>query len=564
MTPRDELRRPLIAVGPYLWAAFLVLIVAGPWLGAGYIFGTDWPGPRRFDFPNEVGSTFIPRIAMAILAHVATAELVTKLLIWGSLFVAAAGAYRAVPVGTFLPRAAAALLYTANPYVYGRLHYGQLLYVAGYAILPWFALCLRNLQLRPSLRTSVPTAAVIALLGAADLHLLIPAGLLCMATVLSSLILGRPDIDHLVRLGQQICVTAAISVAASAYWLLPLVAGRGVDAEIVSRMGQGDLIAFRTVPDQSLGLIPNLLGLYGFWAEGTNRFPSMKLFVPGWYVALLCLLLLAAVGAFSVLRSRDPDLQTPAWWVVGLLLAGTISLLLDVGVADPHLAPIVRWIDSVLPLYRGMRDSGKWAALLAVVYAQLVPLGVIVIRDWFQRRWHGVGGDVASAVVSGLALALPLYYGNGLLFGMHGQVRPSMYPAGWYAADRVMAADPRHGRALFLPWHLYLGLSFVRNVNVVVSSPAPTFFSVPVVVSADPEVPGTMPPNDPEQTTITNLVASGDRGDWATALAALNIKYVLVAKEVDWQRFAFFGSQSQFIRVGDYGSVTLYRNTSFP
>jgi hypothetical protein len=210
-----------------------------------------------------------------------------------------------------------------------------------------------------------------------------------------------------------------------------------------------------------------------------------------------------------------------------------------------------------------MRDAGKWAALLAVVYAQLVPLGVIAIRNWLHNHPRALS-SVAGAAVSGLALALPLYYGNGLLFGMHGEIRPSMYPTGWYAVDRVMAADPKHDRALFQPWHLYLRLSFVGNVNSVVATPARTFFSVPTVVSSDPEVPGIVPPNDPEQRTITGLVVSGASADWAPALAARNIKYVLVAKEVDWERFAFFDHQAGFVRVAGDESIALYRNTLLP
>ena len=49
-------------------------------------------------------------------------------------------AFAALPYGDFLPRASAALIYVVNPFVYGRLHYGQLYLVAAYAVLPWLAL----------------------------------------------------------------------------------------------------------------------------------------------------------------------------------------------------------------------------------------------------------------------------------------------------------------------------------------------------------------------------------------------------------------------------------------
>ena len=30
---------------PEVWAGLLTILISGPWLGGGYIFGTDWPGP---------------------------------------------------------------------------------------------------------------------------------------------------------------------------------------------------------------------------------------------------------------------------------------------------------------------------------------------------------------------------------------------------------------------------------------------------------------------------------------------------------------------------------------
>jgi hypothetical protein len=237
-----------------------------------------------------------------------------------------------------------------------------------------------------------------------------------------------------------------------------------------------------------------------------------------------------------------------------------VGLVLEAGVAEPHTAPLVRWLDTVFPPYRGMRDSGKWASMLALVYAQLIPLGIIGIGDGlrglFKSRSRRDGG---RAIVAGVALALPLYYGNGLLFGMHGEIKPSQYPAGWYTADRVMLADPRHDRALFLPWHLYLHLSFVRNVNSVIANPAPGFFSIPVVVSDDPQVTGIGPPPTDDQLAIQALVNSGPAGDWGNVLVSRNIGYVVLAKEVDWENFQYLDHQTGLLRVADYGSLVLYR-----
>jgi hypothetical protein len=98
----------------------------------------------------------------------------------------------------------------------------------------------------------------------------------------------------------------------------------------------------------------------------------------------------------------------------------------------------------------------------------------------------------------------------------------------------------------------------------VIASPAPGFFSVPVVISADPEVGGFTAPNDPDQQIITSLMATGNSADWATALAARNIKYVLVANEIDSERFAFFAHQPGFVRILGDDNIALYRNELLP
>src|SRR4029077_18212289 len=124
---------------PYWWALFLTLLVAGPWVLPGYVFGTDWPGPRYFSVPTDFSSATPVDGMLVAVSAVVSAEIATKLVILVALFAAALGAFWALPVGDFVPRAIASVIYVVNPFVYGRMHYGQLLLIAGYALLPWVA-----------------------------------------------------------------------------------------------------------------------------------------------------------------------------------------------------------------------------------------------------------------------------------------------------------------------------------------------------------------------------------------------------------------------------------------
>jgi hypothetical protein len=208
-----------------------------------------------------------------------------------------------------------------------------------------------------------------------------------------------------------------------------------------------------------------------------------------------------------------------------------------------------------------MRDAGKWAALLALVYSQLFGLGAASILEWLRRqKLRKPDAEWFSAIGASVLLAVPLYFGNGLLFGMHGEIKPSAYPAGWYAADRALSSDHHPGRTLFLPWHEYMSYSFVLNQNRVVAPPAPSFFSVPVLVSTDPEVPGVVPPRGADQDAIVALVRMRGEGQWAEVLSSLNIKYILVAKELDWSYFKFLDDQPAITKLADFGSIVLYRN----
>jgi hypothetical protein len=58
---------------------------------------------------------------------------------------------------------------------------------------------------------------------------------------------------------------------------------------------------------------------------------------------------------------------------------------------------------------------------------------------------------------------------------------------------------------------------------------------------------------------MTSLVRAGGNGQWAQVLTANHIKYVLLARELDWTYFRFLDDQPGLTKVGDFGSIVLYR-----
>ena len=550
-------RRPNVA-----WAAFLTLVVAGPWLQPGYLFGTDWLGPRRFDWPNALSASVPLQAALALFSRVIGAEATGKLFVLAILFVAAFAAYAAVPADGFFPRAAGAALFVLNPFVFGRVHYGQLYLLAGYAVLPWAAVRLREVCARPGWKNGVWFGVSLSVVGVFTLHLLLVACFLSAFVVSASFLWAPAKLVFLRHMAGALLAAAGTGAVLCAYWLVPFVLGRSPEATVIGSTGVGQLDAYAAVPDANLGLVPNLVGLYGFWAENSGRFTSMKAFAPIWPEVLVGLLVVVAIGAVVGLARKGGELRP---WVAGLVVAATLGVVLEMGVSHPLTAGFVRWLDGALPLYRGMRDAGKWAALTALVYSQLFGLGLGAIIAWIRRvKLPAVQSEWLVGAAMALLIAMPLYYGNGLLFGMHGSVKPSDYPAGWYAADRVLTSDAHPGRTLFLPWHQYMSLTFVKNQNSVIGPAALTFFSVPVLVSSNAEVPGVAAPTDPDQVAVTSLVSEGAAGSWAGVLASMNVKYVLLAREVDWKGYEFLDRQAGLSKVADFGTILLYRNSLMP
>jgi hypothetical protein len=80
------------------------------------------------------------QVALAAISWAVGPEATGKILVFAILAGGALSAYRAVPTAFIAGRVAGATLFIVNPFVFGRLHHGQLFLLAGYALLPWLAL----------------------------------------------------------------------------------------------------------------------------------------------------------------------------------------------------------------------------------------------------------------------------------------------------------------------------------------------------------------------------------------------------------------------------------------
>ena len=124
----------------------LALLALGPLLGRGYVLTYDMVFVPRLELTRgllgldtAVARAVPADLLVALASRLVPADLVQKLLLAGIFVGAAAGAARLTPARSPLPRAAAAVLYAWNPFVYERLVMGHWGLLVAYAALPWVA-----------------------------------------------------------------------------------------------------------------------------------------------------------------------------------------------------------------------------------------------------------------------------------------------------------------------------------------------------------------------------------------------------------------------------------------
>ena len=408
---------------------------------------------------------------------------------------------------------AAGTLYAANPFVYERLAAGEWTLLLGYAVAPlvWhraFAWVAGEARGGRALAAAVGWWAVATLSSA---HHAVLLGTL-LAFGLPFAAVGIPGG------GRRLAALGALDLAAVAWWVLP-----GLGPGGSPPIGPGDFLAFAPTPIPALGTGATTLGLYGFWRGGVGQVLDWER--PGWVALLVVLLLLVAAGlGDGVVRGGGRDRRRFA----GLALAGGVAFVLAFGPAPPF-APFNTALFTHLPGFRALRESGKWTGLLPLLYAAaFARVPALATRALHRPRSRPIEVGAACALVLFVAAYTP-----SLWWGLGGQWRPGTYPPVYARAEDITRADRRPGLILPLPWALYVAPGFARGV---VLNPARDYFTRPVLLTDDPDIPGGAPP-DPRRAAIERL-ADADGEERAASLRGLGVRYLLVDAPYDARAFA--------------------------
>lgn len=586
----------------FLEYAALSIFILLPIFKPGYIFALDFTAAPHFDFPSTVSFEYPWLVFLWLLNLFIPAAVIQKIICFAILFLAGIGAHYFVGKfsSTKWSKYFAGLLFIFNPLVYSRLAYGQFRFLLGYALLPWLFLAGLRFLKQPLIKKTFYLALLLTVCGAVSLHILFIFSFVFIATWLTRFFQSIYNRNYLFEFLKQTVFLLLLFLFLNSYWLLPVFVNHSSVNNALSSFDQRDVFGFQTNADSRFGVFVNTAAMYGFWGDREGRYFSQKTVVSYWFVLFLVLLFFVfwGVGLLfwklikkyhqfrlltnpSVAQLKDERLSEDIWLALPIFFCAVVALFMAVGVAHPFSALISQWLYQNFSFYKGFREPQKWVVVLILAYTYFASFGVddLVKKaarglEYLARRANQLKTkkpilfllSVFRKVLPVIFLIVPLFYSPILLLGLGRQMCVGSYPASWYESNELLNSDQENFQTLFLPWHMYLNLSFA--CNKVVTNPAAAFFDKPFIVGDNIEFGNIYNQNNRadskyvEENILQNKgrFTQKDGGGLGEVLNTINVKYVVWAKESDFFNYDFVKLAPDLELVYDRDRIQIYKN----
>jgi hypothetical protein len=287
----------------------------------------------------------------------------------------------------------------------------------------------------------------------------------------------------------------------------------------------------------------------GFWGKDQFRYADLTTFANNWGRSFFLLLPLILWGFFVGLRSKEKKYRA---MTIGAGTLFAVSIILAAGIRIPVGSQITYFLFNHLPFYKGLRESQKWVSVATMIYLIFLSVG---LREFFATKIVQRNALIMKILVGAIiVMQAPL-----LLWGFGGQVKSVQYPSDWYTVNGYIVHDDAgcSGSILFFPWHEYMSFSWI---GAIIANPAPSFFQCPVISGTDMEWGGNIigASEDPEGQAVVAWLNAGGKTDLLQN-SAYNIKYIVLAKELDWQSYIGMGTNPQLQPVMETATLVVYK-----
>jgi hypothetical protein len=538
-----------------IYYTLLALIIFLPLLRPGYILTLDtiWAPHRNYLAEHILGNGIggqAPYLAILQLLEIFLPAMITQKMVLFSVFlISGISAHLSVPSKSIYGKYFGGTLYAINPFIYTRFLAGHLYLLLAYAFVP---LAIRSfsdfLEDRSKWKTPLLWNTIISIF---DMHVLLTVLLIQMCIFLFAMAQERAERRNIIQKTVQL---GLMYVAVNMFWILPVFSSLSQGSSILSHISSPDLGAFTGVGTISGNILISIAMMYGFW-RGGYIYPFHL--APKWIFTLLfAVILFFTVHGF--LSNKKKALYK------GLVLSALISLVLGSGVTYPYFAPIFEYLFDHFFVFKGMRDSQKFVGVLVLVYSFLGSMGVDeLFKSLNSSKRIRLTPDgrqkVYSIAMAVLILAVPLVYSFTIFNGFHGQIEPKEYPAEWYEVNDFLNNDTDDFDVLFFPWHMYMSFSWSDRR---IANPAGIFFKKPTIIGENAEVGSIQTQSsNPTQHYMGYLMEHKNEIDnFGELIAPLNVKYIVLAKDVDYQQYVFLYDQFDLKLVMENEELVVFLN----
>lgn len=545
---------------PALVFLFLAGMVMWNLLGPGYIFAMDTcygPSSSYNNFINHIESVGInlssrglsplTRIIFFTISYLSdfiiSAWMIQKVTLFLLLAFSGLTMYYFVPVKNIYARYFAAFLYMINPFVYVRFLSGSFWFLWGYAFLPLVVKSFINLLNEPNPKNIIISGLLLTLIAPSQHILVMAVGVFFLLSLFK--LLGS---KCKVRLTLTVLASIAVFIILNAGWIYSITTREALAFQSLRGITYLDLDLFSS---SDYRVLFNIASMYGFWRGGYD-YPQYHL--PGWQFLFLFLLFFVIYGLIVGFKGRH-GIYVKA---MGFLIV--ISFVLAVGVSLPYFSKISYFLYDNVPLFGGFRDSQKFVAVLILAYAYLGSIGIdALVRDVAKLKYKG---NLLSIALPCLTFTVIFLYGYTMFFGFHGYSNNTDYPKDYYEVNSLISQDKDDFVVLFLPWHQHFYLSWIGS-NV--SNPAEAFLSKPVIRGDNIELWHKYTEStNPVSKYIEALLQRKDQIHYfGEFVSPLKVKYIILAKEVDWEEYQFLIKQADLDIFHDSPYLRVFINRSY-
>ncbi len=508
------------------------------------VFGEHEKFSRKF---FGIDFSPIPSLSLGLIIELLNLILpvwvIEKILLFGVLFLSGVSAYNLCPSKSRIGKFFAGLVYMINPFVFLRFLAGHLLLLLSYSVFPLFLKYLMEYLEKNKTKDLLKTVIFLSITGLTSQFLLIAF------SILSLFVLGKIIKEKDILYVKSFIKILIPFILVNSYWILPLLLYSDTLLKVFTHLiGPEDLSLFTSKQAINFNVVFNVASMHGFWREG---YDYAKFHLPFWYLIFFGILYLTIHGFIILNRNKKFSLYTKL-----LVLVALASLILATGISHPIFSKIFDFLFDKFVIFRGFREPHKFVVVLALAYSFFGGVGISDFVNSLDKQKHKKILTIFIVIV----LFLPIIYSYTMFFGFNKQIDAVDYPKEWYEANNYLNEDKQDFNVLFLPWHLYMDFGFTPKQRI--SNPANVFFSKGVIHGDNIEAGNIYSQStNPVSKYIESLLFNNYRIDnFGELVAPLNVKYIILAKEVDWGFYQFLFNQTDLEMVMNNTKLVVFKN----